>query len=113
METKSANRETAKTRAVRPDGSLVIRMFSRRPDTVRWETRLTGEGSLLLTVMGPGVLRRVIPFESAPELVAYQVDRQHQLLAGGYSVLEDTERRVGGDRRAHRRLGADRRVRHD
>lgn len=88
----------------------VVRMFSRRPHTVRWETRLSGDRGLDLTVRGPGALRRSFAFRDAPTLVHYQVQVERQLLMSGYEVLVEHERRMNCDRRRYERTAVDRRT---
>jgi hypothetical protein len=87
----------------------VVHMFTRRRDTVRWETRLRNGGGLELNVLGPGALRRSYGFDDADSLVAHQVQLQRQLMASGYDAVGAYERRTGYDRRRHRRLVTDRR----
>lgn len=89
----------------------VVRMFSHRPQTVRWETRIVEGRGLELTVLGPGALQRAYAFGDATALVDYQVQRERQLLLSGYDLLDDSERRVDQDRRRYLRLAVDRRTR--
>lgn len=88
---------------------VVVRMFSCKPDTVRWETRIVDGGGLSLKVFGPGSLKREQTFASALSLVEYQVQYEQQLWADGYTVLPLSERRTGRDRRRRTRTKQDRR----
>ena len=90
---------------------VVVRMFSHRPKTVRWETRIVEGRGLELTVLGPGTLERSYAFDNAPSLVEYQVRQQQQLLSSGYTLLGGDERRTGQERRHYHRLKMDRRSR--
>ena len=87
----------------------VVRMFSSESDTVRWETRIADGRGLELRVFGPGNVRREQAFPDALSLVQYQVQYEQQLLLNGYSVLPQSERRCGYDRRQRSRTTEDRR----
>jgi hypothetical protein len=87
----------------------VIRMFTCETDTVRWETRIAEGRGLELRVFGPGALRRDYTFGDALSLVEYQVQYERQLLLNGYSVLANSDRRSGYDRRRRKRATEDRR----
>jgi hypothetical protein len=87
----------------------VVRMFICEPDTVRWETRIADGRGLELKVFGPGTLRRAHAFADALSLVEYQVQFERQLLSNGYTVLPQSERRAGYERRRRPRTVEDRR----
>lgn len=88
---------------------LIVRMFTRAPNTVRWETRLVEGRGLDLRVMGPGALRRAYAFADAPALVKYQVEYERQLISNGFQLCSVSERREGHDRRRQPRTTTDRR----
>ena len=87
----------------------VVRMFTQRLITVRWETRIAEGRGLELRVFGPGALRRSYSFQDALSLVEYQVQFERQLLSNGYGLLGHSERRCGYDRRRQPRTAEDRR----
>ena len=89
----------------------VIRMFTCDLDTVRWETRIVEGRGLEFKVFGPGALRRDYGFGNALSLVEYQVQYERQLLLNGYTVLRQSDRRAGYDRRRRARTTEDRRRR--
>jgi hypothetical protein len=89
----------------------VIRMFTCEVDTVRWETRIVEGHGLELKVFGPGALRRDYSFADALSLVEHQVQYERQLLLNGYTVMANSERRSGYDRRRRSRITDDRRRR--
>jgi len=87
----------------------IVRMFTRAPSTVRWETRLVEGRGLDLRVLGPGALRRAYAFADAPALVKYQVEYERQLISNGFQVCSQSERRDGHERRRQPRSTTDRR----
>jgi hypothetical protein len=87
----------------------VVRMFTLEPDTVRWETRIIDGRGLEMRVFGPGTLGRTQAFPDALSLVEYQVQFERQLLANGYTLLPQSERRGGYDRRQAPRATEERR----
>jgi hypothetical protein len=86
-----------------------IWLFVRGSESVRLIRASMPEGRARLLVYGPGNTRATHEFEDGSSCTARQSELERELVAGGFTLEQFTDRRGGGDRRSVQRDTPERR----
>lgn len=76
-----------------------IWLFIRGSESVRLIRASTPEGRARLLVYGPGNTQATHEFEDGSSCTARQSELERELVAGGFTLEQFTDRRSGADRR--------------
>jgi hypothetical protein len=76
-----------------------IWLFVRGPESVRLIRASTPEGRARLLVYGPGNTQATHEFEDGTSCTTRQSELERELVAGGFTLEQFTDRRSGADRR--------------
>ena len=86
-----------------------IWLFVRGSESVRLIRASTPEGRARLLVYGPGNTQATHEFEDGSSCTTRQSELERELVAGGFTLEQFTDRRSGADRRSAPRDTAERR----
>lgn len=86
-----------------------IWLFVRGSESVRLIRASTPEGRARLLVHGPGNTQTTHEFEDGSSCTTRQSELERELVSGGFTLEQFTDRRSGGDRRSVQRDSPDRR----